>query len=131
MKKVLAGLLLMLTATAANADFFGGNDGEWKMGPNGPYWDESNWPQWTPMYWMEEMMDNFGDDDNSFGNFGGFNPMNRGNNFSQFGQQPYPMMPNGNYAMPNMNGGYAMPMPQAPIAPMAPAPSKPAAPVQN
>ena len=97
MKKLILGLLLLLSANAANASFFDSNDGEWKMGPNGPYWDESDWPKWTPMYWMEEMMDNFGfDDNNNFGNFGnnfGFNGSSM--NYPQmqqpyYGQQPAP-----------------------------------------
>lgn len=38
------------------------------MGPNGYYWDESNWPEWTPMYWMEEFMDNWGNNNNNNNN---------------------------------------------------------------
>ncbi len=109
MKNFLIGLALLLSASAANANFFGGNDGEWKMGPNGAYWDESDWPQWTPMYWMEEMMDNFSGDSNNFGFNGSSNN--------------YPM-PGGYPQMPQANYGYPQQAPVAP-APVAPAPVAP------
>ena len=105
MNKILIGLALLVSATAANADFFGGNDGEWKMGPNGAYWDESDWPQWTPMYWMEEMMDNFSGDSNNFG----FNGSS--NNYPMQGSYPQ-QMPQANYGYPQ----------QAPVAPAPAAP---------
>ncbi len=86
MKKILLGLALILAASSANASFFDSNKGEWKMGPNGPYYDESDWPEWTPMYWMEEFMDVFSNDDNnSFGNM----PMMGGSN----NNLARPMMP--------------------------------------
>ena len=110
MKKIIVGLLFLLMATNASANFFGGNDGEWKMGPYGPYWEESDWPQWTPMYWMQEMMDSFDDDDN---NFGGMMPGNRGfNNMPQYGMQPYGVQP---YRMPTMPN-FKMPTPVIPPA---------------
>ena len=101
MKKILLGLALVLATSSANASFFDSNNGEWKMGPNGPYYDESDWPEWTPMYWMEEFMDMWGDDDNN--SFGGM-PMMGGSN-------------NHNYAQP------MMPAPQAPYMPTAPVPA--------
>ena len=102
MKKLLIALTLAFAATSANADFFGGNDGEWKMGPNGPYWDESDWPQWTPMYWMQEMMDSF-------------NGNNNNNNFN--------FNPNMNYQTPNFGNNIRPPMPQT-QAPAQVAPKK-------
>lgn len=51
-------LLLMLSAGSALAD-----GGDWKMGPFGPYWDDNEWPEFTPMYWMEEFMNRLDDDD--------------------------------------------------------------------
>jgi hypothetical protein len=33
------------------------------MGPFGPYWDDNSWPEFTPMYWMEEFMNRLDDDD--------------------------------------------------------------------
>ncbi len=82
MKKLLIGLsLLALSASASAGDFFGGNDGEWKQGPYGPYYEESDWPEWTPMYWMDEMMNSF-DDEEDGGSFGNMPFM--GNN-SSFG----------------------------------------------
>lgn len=113
MKKLLIGLAFVLSASSANANFFGNNDGEWKMGPNGPYWDESDWPIWTPMYWMQEMMDSFDNNDNSFG-FNGFN------------NNAYPQMPQVGYGYPQVPYGYGYPQaqPTAPVAPAAPAQGK-------
>ncbi|MCB1639479.1 MAG: hypothetical protein KDI15_11605 [Thiothrix sp.] len=70
MNKVLIGLgLLALSASAsADFDFFNNNNGEWKMGPYGPYYEENDWPEWTPMYWMQEMVDSFDDNNNNYGN---------------------------------------------------------------
>ncbi len=118
MKKLSLILALLLSTTAANADFFGGNDGEWKMGPNGAYWDESDWPQWTPMYWMEEMMDSFGfnDDNGGFGN-------NFGNNFGFNGSSMnYPQMqqPYGYPTAPQAYGQQQVPALVVPATPVAP-----------
>ena len=124
---------LMLIATVVMASFFatptvyasdwfgGGNNGEWKMGPNGAYWDESDWPEWTPMYWMEEFMDSW-DNDNNFGGWGN----NRGNNFGGYNNgYGYP---NNGYTYGNQyqapygyvppNGGYYYP--QTPAVPAVP-----------
>jgi hypothetical protein len=116
MKKLLIALVLASASTTASAnfDFFGGgNEGEWVMGPNGPYWEEgSSWPQWTPMYWMEEFMDNMDGDSNN----------NAGSNMMPYGGNPYAAMPNGypQMQMPAMPYGQQ----QAPVmpAPVAPAP---------
>ena len=123
MKKILLILTLAMatvsiSSTVQASDWFGGgNNGEWKMGPNGPYWDQSDWPEWTPMYWMEEFMDEF--DNNNWGgnNWGG---NNGGNNFGGYGMpnygnnniNPY------NYNMPY--GGYSYSYPQAPALPVVP-----------
>ncbi|HPQ94937.1 MAG TPA: hypothetical protein PLN94_05075, partial [Thiolinea sp.] len=94
MNKILTGMgLLVLSASAsANFDFFDNNDGEWKMGPYGPYYDSNDWPEWTPMYWMQEMMDSF--DDNNNYNYGGM-----------------PFMNGGGYGMPPFGGYNGIPMP--------------------
>lgn len=139
MKKIIVGLAIAFFAATANAgDFFGGDDGEWKMGPYGPYWDESDWPEWTPMYWMEEFMDEWDDNDDEF--YGGGMPMMGGGMPGGGYGMPYgggygmPSMPyGGGYGMPAMpyGGGYgnmpyggypapAMPAPVAPVAPVAP-----------
>ena len=143
MKKILIALSLLGLASSANANFFGsGNNGEWKMGPYGPYWEENDWPEWTPMYWMQEMSDSFSNDNNnngfSFNN--GFNGSNMpffGNNNSYgygipmmpngYGY-PTPMMPYGAAPMPYY-GGYAMPNTQMPTMPVIP--EAPAAPVNT
>lgn len=114
MKKLLIALALATATTTASAnfDFFNNdNDGEWKMGPYGPYWDEGNdWPEWTPMYWMQEFMDAWDDNDNNY--YGGAMMP-----YGAYAQQP--MMPYGAYPQP------AMPAPAMPMAPM-PAPAAPA-----
>jgi hypothetical protein len=115
MKKLLIGLsLLALTASASANDFFGGNNGEWKMGPNGPYYEESDWPEWTPMYWMDEMMNSFDDK----GSNGGDNGFMGGMPFMGNGNNNMPFMGN-NSNMPFMGGnnnGYpAMPYGAAPM----------------
>ena len=142
MKKLLIGFsLLALPATASANDFFGGNNGEWKMGPNGPYYEESDWPEWTPMYWMQEMADSF--DDNGNDNFMGGMPFgNNSNNNGFMGGMPfmgnnnnYPMMPYGGapmgYGAPMMapQMGYGAPMPAPMMQPQAmPMPAMPTAP---
>lgn len=119
--KIILLTALLAAPFSAQADWFGGNNGEWKMGPNGPYYDDSGWPEWTPMYWMDEMMDAF--DSDSFGgnnwgsNFGGYNGYNNGYNNMPYGN----MMPNGyNYNMPYL------PAPVAPAPQVAPAATTPA-----
>lgn len=141
MKKLLIALSFLGLAGTANADFFGGgNNGEWKTGPYGPYWEESDWPVWTPMYWMQEMSDSFSNSDgnNGFNFNNGFNNGNMpffGNNSNsgnyRMPMMPYgynapaPMMPYGAAPMPYY-GGYGMPvapnssMPNLPVAPTAP-----------
>ena len=56
-KQALVVLLIMVTGPAL------GGGGDWKMGPFGPYWDDNSWPEFTPMYWMEEFMNRLDDDD--------------------------------------------------------------------
>ena len=108
--------------TTQAGDFFGGNDGEWKMGPNGPYWDESDWPIWTPMYWMEEMMDSFDDDDNNNMWGGGGNRF--GNNMPFGNSMPFGNnRPNYGYGMPY---GAPMPAPAVPVRPAIPQSATPA-----
>ena len=100
MKKLLIVLSLIMasvsiTSAASASDWFGSNNGKWKMGPNGPYWDESDWPEWTPMYWMQEFFDSWDDNNNYYGGYGA----------------PY-----GNYG-----GGYGMPYaPYGGVPPVAP-----------
>ncbi|HIO97808.1 MAG TPA: hypothetical protein EYG71_07780 [Leucothrix sp.] len=122
MKKFILTLALVFASvsvtTTSSANWFGGgNNGEWKMGPNGPYWDESDWPEWTPMYWMEEFMDEFGNNNwgggnNNFGNnFGGnrnINPYNYNIPYGNNTPNPY------GYYVPNGGNNY----PQAPVAPI-------------
>ena len=108
-KTLLVAAILAFSAGTANADWFSGNNGEWKMGPYGPYYDESNWPEWTPMYWMEEMTDSFDNNNNSNNNFGGMSmpmsmPYNRG-----YGPRPMPY--SGGYGPRPMPMPYGQPMP--------------------
>ncbi|WP_298609611.1 hypothetical protein [uncultured Thiothrix sp.] len=140
MKKLLIALSLFGLASSASADFFGsGNNGEWKMGPYGPYWEENDWPEWTPMYWMQEMSDSFNNDNTNGFNFNqGFSSWNMpffGNNnygngmpMMPYGYPTAAMMPYGAMPMPYYGAGYAMPnLPVMPSAPVntAPGPSTP------
>lgn len=72
---VLAMALLLGLGLPAAADF--GDGGKWERGPFGMFWDENDWPEWTPMYWMEEFANEL-DDDDDWGK-----PWNR------FGGQPW------------------------------------------
>ena len=105
MKKYLLVIALVISSfsvtVSTHADWFGGgNNGEWKQGPYGPYWDESDWPEWTPMYWMEEFMDEFS------GNSWGGN--NWGNNFGGNNINPYNYnLPQGAYTSQNPYGYYS------------------------
>ena len=123
MKKLI---LILITAMATfsmtitvQANWFGsGNNGEWKMGPNGPYWDESDWPEWTPMYWMDEFMNSWDNNNNwnygSYGNYGNYNaPGGYNMNPYGYGNMPYGYMPPA--------GGYAYPAPAVPAVPTVPA----------
>ncbi|MEB4593610.1 hypothetical protein VSS37_21755 [Candidatus Thiothrix sp. Deng01] len=108
MKKLLVGLSLLALSATASADFFGSNNGEWKMGPYGPYWDESDWPEWTPMYWMEEFTDSWDNNNDNGGSYG-----------MPFMGGGYPGMPS--YGAPMGYGAPMMP-PMGYGAPMMPAP---------
>jgi hypothetical protein len=55
--RITAVFLMLFTGSA----LAGG--GVWKIGPFGPYWDDNDWPEFTPMYWMEEFMNRLDDDD--------------------------------------------------------------------
>ena len=52
---------LLALASTAHAGFFNDN--------NDP-WDDNDWPEWTPMYWMEEFMDEWDDDDDDYYRYG-------------------------------------------------------------
>lgn len=103
MKKVILVILISLApivSTSVDASgFFNSNNGEWKMGPNGPYWDESDWPEWTPMYWMEEFMDSW-DNNNWGGNNYGYGNYNYAAPYNAY---PYGYnVPYGNYTYPQL-----------------------------
>ena len=109
---------LLMFSVNASADFFGGDDC--------PPWayDCNDWPEWTPMYWMEEMSNEFDDDDDYYRYGGGPWGAPYG------GPMPYgpPMgAPYGGPAPygPPMGAPYGGPMPpygpgRAPVAPPAP-----------
>ncbi len=60
-KTYFPGFIVLLLVVAVSPVQGGG--GDWKMGPFGPYWDDNSWPEFTPMYWMEEFMNRLDDDD--------------------------------------------------------------------
>lgn len=57
---VVRSVLVLLFFISGNALAGGGT---WKIGPFGPYWDDNSWPVFTPMYWMEEFLNQLDDDD--------------------------------------------------------------------
>ena len=115
MSKMIRTLLIgmpLIFSFGANADFFSGDDC--------PPWvyDCNDWPEWTPMYWMEEMSNEFDDDDDYY-RYGGYGaPM-------PYGPPPMPYgapMPYGGPA-PMPQGGpmpYGAPMPYGQAPMMAP-----------
>ncbi len=107
---MLIAAILVASVSTANASWFGGNNGEWVMGPNGPYYEENNWPEWTPMYWMEEMADEFSDNDNNYYNRGYAMPMPYNNGYTP---RPYGQMRPMPYRQPMPY--YGRPMQQAPM----------------
>lgn len=112
MKRLIFAVALIAILVTSNANaFWGGNN-------NG--YNYNDWPVWTPMYWMEEMENEF--DDNGWG----------GNGWNNGYGRPY----GGGYGAP-YGGGYGMPygggMPYAnpayyPYSNGYPAPAAPVAP---
>ena len=103
---VIAGAI-SLSATQATANMFNNNNA-----PNGYYSDYNNWPEWTPMYWMEEMSNEF--DNNGWNNNYNYPP-------GPYGPPPVygqPYGPATGYA-PQFPPQYA-PMPRFQAPPMAP-----------
>ena len=99
--KIILLTALLAAPFTAQANWFG-NNGEWKVGPNGSYWDDSGWPTWTPMYWMDEMMDTFDNDNNNY------------YNNTPYRQGPY------HYATPTYPSAVIPRAPQVAITPLAP-----------
>lgn len=115
MKKLLLTTITaaaMALSATAHAGWFGNNN-SW-----GGY-DDNDWPEWTPMYWMEEMMDEWDDDDDEWGG-SGYGPRYGYGGYGGYAPMPYPQMP---YApMPYNPAPRYMP----PAATRAPAPAAPA-----
>lgn len=111
-KALLIGLMLMFSYSA-NADFFSSNDC--------PPWayDCNDWPEWTPMYWMEEMSNEFDDNNDYYGGPYGA-PMPYGGPGPYGGPAPYGApMP---YGGPAPYGAPMMPPQGAPMMPPQGAP---------
>jgi len=103
--------VLLMFSFNANADFWSGDDC--------PPWeyDCNDWPEWSPMYWMEEMSDEFDDDDDYY-RYGG------GPYGGPYGRPP--MMPYGRPPMPyGAPAPYGAPQRPAPRPYGAPAPTAP------
>ena len=114
MKKLILVLMLLVASVNSQANWFNSNNGEWKMGPNGAYWDDSNWPEWTPMYWMEEFMGEF--DNNGWGGSNNGNYSMPYGAYSGYGMTPYNYQPNPYYGYISPYGVYPAPT-NNPISP--------------
>ncbi len=66
------------------------------MGPFGPYWDDNDWPEFTPMYWMEEFMNRLDDDDDDIRDW--MRMQQYSNQFSPGAN--YPWQPYGDWGVP-------------------------------
>ena len=89
-------------------------------------WDDNDWPEWTPMYWMEEFADDL-DDDNGYypppWAYGGYPPPPP---YYYYGAPPAYGPPTYDtprgYAPPPPPPGYAPPPPPPGFAPPPPPP---------
>jgi hypothetical protein len=84
--RTLAVLVGLLISANVSAGWFGSN--------NDP-WEDNDWPEWTPMYWMEEMMDEFDNNDDDYYRYGpyGYSPYGYGAPApfaAPYGQPPVP-----------------------------------------
>ena len=102
MKKPILKTVLLLTmlgsvsVSQANGfgNFFGGNNNGFGNFFGGNNNGDNNWPVWTPMYWMEEMSDSFGNNNNNnrnSGYYGGGYPNVSAYQPSPYGSSPYAM----------------------------------------
>ena len=122
MKKLLIVLTLIMasmsiTTAASASDWFGSNNGKWKMGPNGPYWDQSDWPEWTPMYWMQEFFDSWDNNNNDYYGYGGGYGVPYGG-YGGYGTpyaNPYGNVAPAPYGYLPPNGGYQYQYPSMPV----------------
>ncbi|HIJ22307.1 MAG TPA: hypothetical protein HPP65_02990 [Gammaproteobacteria bacterium] len=104
MKKIAFSMLAaaaIMASSVASASWFGSNN-------NYGGYDDNDWPEWTPMYWMEEMMDEWdNNDDEDYYRYGG-------NGFAPrygYAPMPYPAMP--------FQAPAVAPRAAAPVAPTA------------
>jgi len=127
MKKTVLSVAVMALSLGMShtaSAFWGDN---WGGGNNG----YNDWPTWTPMYWMDEMSNQF--DNNNFGgnnmpwgwNRGGNGYNNGYNGYAPYGYSPYGYAPQPayqyspyGYGYPQQGGygypqqGYSAPQPQ-------------------
>jgi len=97
-RNLLVAGLLTFSWSAQAGDFFDGKDC--------PPWeyDCNDWPEWTPMYWMEEFADSFDDDED----------------YWRYGYGPYgapPMYGPAPYGPPPGVAPYGRPLPPPGFAP--------------
>lgn len=94
---ILFGLLISANATAG---WFGSNNNAW---------DDNDWPEWTPMYWMDEMMNEFDSDDDYYGYYG---PQGMPYGYAPYGYQAPFAGPHGQPQVPY--AGVQAPVPPQP-----------------
>ena len=106
LRALFVSFMLMFSYNAS-ADFWSGNDC--------PPWeyDCNDWPEWTPMYWMEEFSNEFDDDDDYY-RYGPYGPMMGAPYGGPMPYGPPPMPYGGPYGGPMMGGPMGGPMPYGP-----------------
>lgn len=109
MRKFLTASAIVLITFSANINaFWGGNNS------NDP-WDDNDWPVWSPMYWMEEMSDEFDNNSWSGGNGYGYQPYGYAPSMPQYGPHSTPY--SGQAPYPQYAPGYPAPGYRAPTYP--------------
>jgi hypothetical protein len=88
--RLFIAVSILLAATNSFAWFF--DDDDWEcMGPFGKIPGCNPYDEWDPRYWMEEMEQEFDDDDDyyRYGPYGGYGPGYGYGSYGPYGYAPY------------------------------------------
>jgi len=106
--RLFIAVSLLLTATSSFAWFF--DDDDWECrGPFGKIPGCNPYDVWDPRYWMEEMDQEFNDDDDyyRYGPYGGYGPYGPGYGYGGYAPYGYAPYGYGPYGPGYGYGGYA------------------------